>query len=636
VSIKLSTQNHKPMKTLLKLSCLFIVVFASQFIDAQPDPIKFGKIDKSLLEMKVYDKDTTADAVVICDYGNFDAQTFMFTRIYRLKILRKSGCSLANFEMSATSQSSIRGVTYNLENGEIVKTKLKNESIFEENYDKRQYWYRVAMPNVQEGSIIDITTTFSGIPSVWYFQNEIPIIWSELRIGTRAEVGIQKNFFGFQKISINEPNRWVCKDMPALKTEPYMNSLKNFLTKFEMEYSYINLPETYFQYTTSWAAVNNYLINKSTIGAEMQTSFFMGDEVKAINDSCKTEQAKINAAYETIKKKIRWNDSETLFPTRNTGIKNALNKGIGNAGLVNCALYVLLKKLNIDVYAVALSTRGNGMLSLFLPSIDKLNYMIVLAKVDGKDILLDATDEFLQAGYLPQRCLNGNGRLMTENSSVWIELKAGGTDRIRQYINLTFDKEGKLTGELNRMHSDYGAYLFRKEYSKFNDKQDYVKNFERNNPGLSITNSEITAIDTLNKPVSIHQTITYNGNIEVDDSTITFMPAFLDRITTNPFKLDERKIPVDFTNSFDRTYYYSYKIPEGYKIQEIPKTANIILPDKTGKFVYRTSANDTTIMVFINVAITKPVFTQDEYFNVKQLFAEIVNKGSEPIILKKR
>jgi hypothetical protein len=624
------------MNTLLKSFCLFFAYITPQIISAQPDPIKFGKIEKSLLEMKVYDKDTTADAVVLCDFGNFDAQTFMFTRIYRLKVLRKSGCSYANFEMSATSQSSIRGVTYNLENGEIVKTKLKNESIFEENYDKTQYWYRVAMPNVQVGSVIDITTTNSGIPSVWYFQNEIPIVWCELRIGTRSEVGIQKNFFGFQKLSISEPNRWVCKDMPALKTEPYMNSLKNFLTKFELEYSYINIPDTYIQYTTSWESVNNCLINKSTIGAEMQTSFFMGDEAKAINDTCKTERAKINAAYETIKKKIRWNESESLFPPRNTGVKNALNKGIGNAGLINCALYLLLKKLNIEVYPVALSTRKNGMLSLFLPSIDKLNYMIVLAKVDGQDILLDATDEFLPAGYLPQRCLNGNGRLVTEKSSVWIELKAGGTDRIRQYISLSFDKEGKLTGELNRIHSDYGAYLFRKEHSKYNDKQDYVKNFERNNPGLSITSSEVFAIDTISKPVSIHQTINYNGNIEVDDSTITFMPAFLDRITTNPFKLDERKIPVDFTNSFDRTYYYSYKIPDGYKIQEIPKTANVVLPDKTGKFIYRTNANDSTIQVIINFAITKPVFTQDEYHNMKQLFAEIVNKGSEPIILKKR
>ena len=38
---------------------------------AQKAPVEFGKIEKADLEMRVYDKDTSAVAVILCDYGFF-------------------------------------------------------------------------------------------------------------------------------------------------------------------------------------------------------------------------------------------------------------------------------------------------------------------------------------------------------------------------------------------------------------------------------------------------------------------------------------------------------------------------------------------------------------------------------------
>jgi hypothetical protein len=64
--------------------------------------------------MKVYDKDTTADAVVVCDFGSFDPTTFTFSRTYRLKILKKSGCDRANLAVPVRGRASVKGVTYNI------------------------------------------------------------------------------------------------------------------------------------------------------------------------------------------------------------------------------------------------------------------------------------------------------------------------------------------------------------------------------------------------------------------------------------------------------------------------------------------------------------------------------------------
>lgn len=235
---------------------LTLFIAFSTCIFSEPDPVKFGKIDKSLLEMKVYDKDTSADAVIICDFGEFNPNTFDFTRIYRLKVLKKSGCDRANFVMGVRSRSNIRGFTYNLVNGEIVKEKLKSESVFEERVTHDSYRYRVTMPNVQVGSVFDIEVMFNGIPYSWYFQSTIPVMWSELRL-YEGVVGMHKNFFGFQSLSINEDGRWVGKDMPALKPEPFMNELDNFLTKFEIQFSSFRG----FSFASTWDEINNYLLD---------------------------------------------------------------------------------------------------------------------------------------------------------------------------------------------------------------------------------------------------------------------------------------------------------------------------------------------------------------------------------------
>ncbi len=75
-------------------------------------------------------------------------------------------------------------------------------------------------------------------------------------------------------------------------------------------------------------------------------------------------------------------------------------------------LYQLLKKLDVRCAPVALSTRSNGALNQFYPTLYKLNYLVIRARGGDKDYLLDATDELLPAGMLPERCLNHSGRLI--------------------------------------------------------------------------------------------------------------------------------------------------------------------------------------------------------------------------------
>jgi hypothetical protein len=614
----------------LRLFSLSIAVLVSIKSHGQQAPMVFGKVDKSLLEMKVYDKDTSAEAVIICDYGRFSNVDYNFTRLYRLKVLKKSGCDRANFIMHSQSKSGFNACTYNLINDEIIKEKLKNESIFEEMITKSYYRYRLTMPNVQVGSVIDIQVNFRGIPYDWFFQSDIPVMWSELRLPNVSNLGIQKNYFGFEPLTISEDDRWVCKDMPALKKEPFMNDLVNFLTKFQ-----IDLTSAFgYDFASSWSEANLLLLHNSTFGDALKTVFFMNSEAKSIADTCKTIQSKMITAYETIRNRIKWNEEEFLFPEYE--IKYSINKGSGDAGAVNIALLLLLRKLDIECYPVVLSTRDNGMLPLIAPTIHKLNYMVVLAKIDSKDVLLDATEDFLPAGYLPERCINGNGHLVTESAGIPIELRPGGKNKTRLYSDLSLSEQGTFSGNLYYTYYDYAGYLFRKKYATFNDNKEFVRSFERENPGIHILNSSFKGLDSIYQPLNLKYTVENYGNTDVTDSTISFLPFQVERIDVNPFKSDTRRVPVDFIYQNEKKFILKIKIPDNYEVTHLPESVNLALPNNGGRFTFSTTAQFGVVIVQSELDLNRAVYTQDEYPFIKQLYAEIVNKQSEPVIIKKK
>lgn len=419
------------MKKPLFITSLLILL-VGYTLKGQPAPAKFGKVDMADLEMKTYPLDTTAKAVILCDFGEFNTSTFEFTRLLRIKVLKKEGSDLVNQTLYIDGKGAIKGCTYNLVNGEVVESKLKNTSIFEEMIREDNYRYRITMPDVQVGSVVDIQYSFPLLPQEWRFQDEIPVRWSELRINYSTYVSFQKVFYGFLPLYINEPNRWVGKDMPALRDEPYTNSITNYLTKFEIELSDITIPGYYRFYTSSWDAVNKYLDENKYFGETMSAGLFLSNDVKAIEAKNLTGTDKMKAACDIIKQKVKWNEDESLY-TSTSDLSMSYKKGSGNSADINLILVQLLKKLDFDAFPVALSTRENGIISLAYPTIDKFNYVIAGVKFNNKYYLFDATETYLPSGMLPFRALNGRGRTISTKLSEWVDLAPEFSRKKRSY-----------------------------------------------------------------------------------------------------------------------------------------------------------------------------------------------------------
>ncbi len=104
----------------------------------------------------------------------------------------------------------------------------------------------------------------------------------------------------------------------------------------------------------------------------------------------------------------------------------------------------------------------------------------------------------------------------------------------------------------------------------------------------------------------------------------------------NPFKVASRIYPVDFAHPSEDVYICNFIIPEGYAVEEMPKSVVLTLPENAGKFTYMLQISGNRIQVMSKISIGKQVFYAEEYDYLKQFYAALVAKQAEQIVLKKK
>lgn len=620
-------KKNSPLIALLLWACSF-------YASAEKAPITFGKVSMDEMEMKVYEQDTSASAVILCKYGYFSSNNLNFTRIERTKVLKKNGVAYAETIIPGGPDVTFRGKTYNLENGKIVEEKLKKESIFREQVYDNYFRYRIALPNVKEGSVFELESTSPGLPSEWTFQSTIPVKYCELILEDSQYINFRKRMVGFESLSVSSGNRFVSEYMPAFKTEAFMNSKENYISKMEFDILNISIPGYYKSYTTTWEAVNEQLMNHTYFGGTLKGgSGYLSDIQKEIEALNLPALEKTKKAYDAIKQ-IKWNEESRLYST-NTSLAPVFKKGSGNSADINFMLLQLLKRLDIQSYPIVMSTRSNGMLSPFFPSYEKLDYVLVCAELDGNKYVLDATEQEMPFEMLPFRCLNGQGRLVTEKGEgEWIEFNPKFAYKSTTLYELNLNDDLSLEGMMKNSKDGYAAFEFRKAYKKYAGEDDYLTSMEAENPGMSVKNFTIKNLDSLDFAVQDAYDVKIKNKVERINDMVIINPFLYEQETENPFKLEERKYPVDFGYKTSNQYITIISFPEKYEVSELPKPCTITTPDQSMqvKIIHQLQGNKLTTVY--RMLINKPIFLPDEYATLKGVYEQIIKKHAEPIILK--
>lgn len=238
------------------------------------DKFKFGNASDNLVRMTSYKKDTSASAVILHKecyvWYNLVDDEFQLstTHTVQIKILKQAGTSWADFEIpyyypelasGKETVSNISGFSYNLEGGQVKKTKLSKEYIFDEKAGENHHVKKISFPNVKAGSVIELKYTcqsphYTHLDS-YELQSTIPVAYVKYQAVIPKYFRFSKKTLGFEKIKYTENTRnlsfWLKSgahivtdgsdmsfegwDLPSLKDDSYVWNKKDFISKIDLD-----------------------------------------------------------------------------------------------------------------------------------------------------------------------------------------------------------------------------------------------------------------------------------------------------------------------------------------------------------------------------------------------------------------
>ena len=656
---------------------IIILVFVSCVTKSSGQNFEFGKVSLGELSQKIHAKDSTAAAAILFKKGrtffSYNATsgfTVNHEYIYRIKIYKKEGLSWANFEvpyyvgyedMKDESVKFSNCTTYNLENGNIVKTKLNSEGNFKKNVN--EYWREasITMPNVKVGSVIEFKYILKSEGIVKFpafkIQYDIPVNYAEYvteipeyfiykpiltgYLKVKVEAKYVSGFQNFENkynqsaaISYTQINSdYIAENIPALKEEGYIDNIENYRSSIYNELERTHFPEQPIKdYSITWEGVAKTIFENKSFGKELNEQLFLVPDIKTILKNVVSEDEKLDVIFKFIQNKMNWNKEYGYYTDK--GVKKAYADRAGNVAEINFILIAMLKLAGINVNPVLISTIEHGV--PIFPNRTVFNYVIAAAEIDGKQILLDATHKYTTKNILPFNTLNWTGRLIKQDgTSQEINLVPKLPSKVNYTLMTKIDGLGQITGKLRVQNTDYEAYSFREKNAQIN-KENYLEKLENDLDGIQISNYEIENKDTdFSKPVLETFTFTSDNHCERIGNRMFVNPMLFFALTKNPFLQEKRKMPIYFGYPKQDKYNINIEIPEGYVVESIPKAMKIATEDKVLLFTINALAEGNKIQIIITREINAAILVPDYYEDLKQFFQKIIEKQNEKIVLKK-
>jgi hypothetical protein len=197
------------------------------------------------------------------------------------------------------------------------------------------------------------------------------------------------------------------------------------------------------------------------------------------------------------------------------------------------------------------------------------------------------------------------------------------------------DAENKLSGKLFLSFTNYEGLGRRDSYQAAANEEEYLKKYKEDKPGLSVKNYQVTNLNLAEEPLAEVMDVLIEENVEEAGNLVYLSPLLFDRTKENPFKLEERKFPVDFGYPTEENYRITIDFPTAYQLDKMPKNEKIVLPDESASFTFMTATEANKLLLSSKITFKKAFYTPEEYQDLKELFKNIVRKQAEQIVFKK-
>lgn len=647
-------------RTFIVLIFIFVGFSLPVWIRAQQPPAPWGKVPPRDL---VPVPDLGVEALILFDFGYLTFQSgseevrHVLERHRRIKILNKNGLDRGKITLSyITDWETIRRIKAQmiLPTGEIVS--LRRRDFSEEKLDDYITEISFSFPDLVEGAVIEYQYTKSSalleeLPS-WYFQEDIPVRWSEYVLEIPSWYQYQelvrggkpfindsarvKKGFSFTGPPSILQRRIVYREMPALLEAPLIKTMDDYRAHIRFFLEAVGTDDVRSFLFTNWQDAARELGKAEDFGQMYTNPRNYSRAWRALASGITPEMTaaeKLDTLYTYLSRNLKWDGTYGIYAASSPNI--CLSRKIGSKADLNLLLVALLREAGISAWPVLVRTRSRGAPYPQYPVVDQFDYPVVLARPTEQFLYLDLGDPLLPIGYPAIEALNDSGLLVDAKLAQWVDLKAPRTVSSLQNV-MQLESDGTLKGSLTYSYRGYQTYFFRQDLGE-KPPQDFYRDWVREYyPEATVTNTRIIESEGPGSVVKAQMNLRLPEVVNMTDSLVLVYPILFPLWNENPLQASSRDFPVDLPFSFREEQYLQLDIPADYVLKEVPQPLEIALPDEGGKLKFLVSrTQERQLQIILDLQINRLQFAPGEYPDIKAFFDRFMEKQEGRIVLQK-
>ncbi|MCE2435331.1 MAG: DUF3857 domain-containing protein [Candidatus Latescibacteria bacterium] len=632
-----------------------ILVFGLLFYAGPLLAQEWGDVSEDILGMSGIPEDSEADAVILFDKGTI-AITLRFKLVIqrhtRIKILTERGLKYGDVSIYLGSDDKIdelRAQTI-LPNGK--KITLSKKDIFTKK--RRNGSEKVfAIPGLEVGSVIEyayeITTERLTFLAPWQFQHREFTKLTELTL-------IIPEGFDYRAFASNayvpDPQResfqiadpqmgtsfvgrfvWRVENLPALKREPYITTLKDYwATLFFQIVSYRNPKDTMADpviFIKTWDDLAETL--QKSYNPLLRKTRTLEKRVLTLASEIQDDRTRAEAIYSFVRDSIETSASSGSRKRPN----DVLKRKKGSSFEKNMLLIAMLKAAGFEASPLRISTRTNGRLQENWPQLQQLNYTIAHLSIDGDVYFLDTNDSQCPFVLLPPRFLSGKGFLVGEEEGKIVEIpmpKDASTSRANTQAKLT--ENGDLICQTTLQLEGYRGISERKELAEEKPEK-YVKDILENRFGdVTIDTFQVIQDKDVDMPLEVKIDYRVQNYAQVVGDMVYCPSSLLHRRQSNPFKSEKRLFPVEINYGFASEESVDMALSEGFEIVEIPEVQKVT--SLGVRFQSGCQADSNRVRLQRTFSVNRVYYTPAQYSRLRNAYTKIVSADQGQIVLRRK
>ena len=647
--------------------CLATVAWAQTL---EPN-LKWGKPTDAELNMTTYAPDPEAEAVVLCSQtvlrydlssGSFKLNTNTKKRI---KILKEEGKDHANggisymFNGHRSGQCEIltklKATAFNMVDGKLVKTKMEGDMVNNEDVSKTMRLTKFTVPQVTVGTVIEVeyeieSDFFSHIDD-WRAQEDIPVMYTsfdvtvpeyfDFSVDERGSYPLEKKIED-TNMSISagaglgmlqcggKRYQFFGRNLPALRQKKLLYAPQSYGERVSMELRAIMIPGRMTKHFASdWDDVDKQLLDDDDFGGRLGKNPLKTEMQEAGVADIADPVERIMAIYRLLKDRVKWNDHYTLY-AESAG--KVLKERSGSNASINFILINMLKDAGFEAYPAVMRSRDNGFLTI-RATVKEFNTFVVAVKVGDKLSYLDGSIEDGWLDVLPDNLLVDRARIVSKDKPAeWVDLRGVSESKSRSMVKGQLQADGTLQADIQTKYTGLEAASLRHDFRTATDSATFVSELAQE-LNCEIESLALTHHHGLGPDVerNMHVTKQYDAAGDI----IYLNPWVLNVMSENPLTEEERTLPIEFPYIYTENLASVITLPEGYVVDELPKSLMIKSEDGKLSCVIASTSDGSTLSSRCQIQVGRLFFTPKEYPFVKSFLDEVYKRLQDVIVIKK-